>query len=345
VDEAALAALTQPTSGERAVIVFDPTYYPGITSRLRESLHARGVQSYAIVEDTPAMIASYIDDPAAATRRERDVVATWLPVFEKADIFYWMPTRGYADDLRWELLVDRTRVRSVHFHWMLRFPGTRAVAEIAESSRLIEARALQVDLEAHARDQQRFAAALRGSIIRITTPDGTDLRVAVRRDEWFHFGNGDASRAAAAAARWLRDRQMELPVGMLQFTPDPTDVAGVIAAPSVGQARDARLHLRSGRIAEVSAAAGAEWITRRASEIGPDGDRIGLVIFNTHPMSQHSDIVIDIGANWENGATNRATRMRRMNLRLSRATVTAGDRVVMRDGRILWEVLAPVNGR
>lgn len=59
VDEAALAArlfaMTDPAPGERAVILFDPTYYPGITGRLREALHARGVQTYAIVEDTPAM--------------------------------------------------------------------------------------------------------------------------------------------------------------------------------------------------------------------------------------------------------------------------------------------------
>ena len=231
VDEAALAArlveMVQPAAGERAVILFDPTYYPGITTRLRENLHARGVQTYAIVEDTPAMVTAYVHDDAVHDRRERDIIETWLPVFERADIFYWMPTRGYGDDLRWESLVARTRVRSVHFHWLLPFPGHRTATEIAEASRLNEARALQVELQEHARNQQRLAAALRGRTIRITTPAGTDISLAVRRDEWFHFGNGDASRGAVASARWLRDRQIELPVGMFQFAPEPESVSGL----------------------------------------------------------------------------------------------------------------------
>ena len=349
VDEAALAArllaMTRAVAGERAVILFDPTYYPGITTRLRESLHARGVQTYTIVEDTPPMVAAYIDDEAAHDRRERDIIETWLPVFERSDIFYWMPTRGYGDDLRWESLVARSRVRSVHFHWLLPFPGTRTAAEIAEASRVNEARALQVDLAEHARNQQRLAAALRGRTIRITTPGGTDLTLSVRRDEWFHFGNGDASRATAAAARWLRDRQIELPVGMFQFAPDPQAVSGTLVAPAIFQAgtavRDARIRFAGGRIAEVTAAAGAEWISRHAQEIGPDGDRIALITLNTNPLAESADVGVDIGSNWENGATNRATRMWRMSLRLPQATISIDGRTLVRDGRIQWTDIDP----
>ena len=161
------------------------------------------------------------------------------------------------------------------------------------------------------------------------------------RDEWIHFGNGDASRAAAAAARWLRDRQIELPVGMFQFVPAPEQVSGTIVASSIYQAgtgvRDARIRVATGRIAAVTAAAGADWVTQRAREIGPDGNRIGLVSFNTHPLSVSEGVTIDVGANWENGATNRATRMRRLTMGLRDATVVAGSRTIMRDGRILWD--------
>jgi hypothetical protein len=347
VDEAALAArllaMAQPVAGERAVIVFDPTYYPGITTRLRESLQALGVQTATIADDTPAMVASYSSDDPTHDRRERDVIETWLPVFERSDIFYWMPTRGYGNDLRWETLTARSRVRSVHFHWLLPFPGARTASEIADASRSTQTRALEVDLDAHARDQRRLAAALRGRTIRITTPAGTDLSVALRRDEWFHFGNGDASRAGTAAARWLRDRMIELPVGMFQFVPDPETVSGTLAVPVISQAgsavRDARLQLTNGRIADVAAASGADWIRERTREVGPDGDRIGLVSFNTNPRADQADIVVDIGANWEHGATNRATRMWRMSIRLSQATVTVDGRAVVRDGRIQWSVL------
>ena len=101
--------------------------------------------------------------------------------------------------------------------------------------------------------------------------------------------------------------------------------------------RDAMMQIDRGRIAEVTARAGAEWVRRRAGEIGPDGDRIALVSFNTNPLSQPGDVSVDIGSNWENGATNRATRMWRMSMRLASATVTVDGRPIVRDGRILWE--------
>ena len=86
-----------------------------------------------------------------------------------------------------------------------------------------------------------------------------------------------------------------------------------------------------------TAAEGADWVRRRAREIGPDGDRVGLVDFNTNPFTPANGVGIDIGSNWENGATNRATRMWRMSVRLRDATVTSGERPIMRDGRLLWD--------
>lgn len=101
--------------------------------------------------------------------------------------------------------------------------------------------------------------------------------------------------------------------------------------------RDVRMQLARGRITELAAAEGAGWVRRRAREIGPDGDRVGLVDFNTNPFTPANGLGIDIGSNWENGASNRATRMWRMSVRLRDATVTSGERPIMRDGRLLWD--------
>ena len=261
VNEEALARrlfeMVAATAGERAVIVHDPTYYPGITRRLRESLHAAGVHTYLLVEDSPAMIARYIDNPDASLQREEDIVTSLLPLFRSADIFYWMPTRGYADDLRWERLVEKSRVRSVHFHWLLRFPGGRTAEAIEEGSRAAERRSLEIDHAAHARSQRELAGAMRGQRVRITTPAGTDLAIDVPRDQWFHLGDGDMSPARAASARSIRDRQMELPVGMFNFVPGAKGVNGVLVAPAISQAgtqvRDARLDIRRGRVSGVAA--------------------------------------------------------------------------------------------
>jgi hypothetical protein len=347
VDEAALAArlfeMTKPSPGERAIILFDPTYYPGITTRLREALHGRGVQTYAIAEDTPAMVATYIDDDPVHDRRERDVVETLLPLFRRADIFYWMPIRGYGDDLRWERLVAESRVRSVHFHWLLPFPGTRTPEAIVTGSREVEARALNVDLADHAAKQRRLADALRGQTIRVTTPAGTDLTVAVPQDQWFHFGNGDASRAAAERARSIRDRQIELPVGGLHFVPEAGRFDGVIVTPTINQAgaavRDARFVMRRGRITEMTATEGIDWIRSRIKDVGPDGDKVATMFLETNPLSPPSGVGIDIGSNWENGGTNRATGMRRMSIRLRDATLLVNGRTLVRDGRVQWDQL------
>ena len=342
VNEEALAKrlfeMVSPAPGERAVIVHDPTYYPGITRRLRESLHGHGIHTYLIVEDSPAMMAKYLGDPVASKQREQDVISSLLPLFRSADIFYWMPTRGYASDLRWERLVEKSRVRSVHFHWLLRFPGSRTPEEIETASRTVERRSLGIDLAAHARAQRDLAAALRGQRIRITTPAGTDLVVDVSSDQWFHLGDGDMSRARARAARSVRDRQMELPVGMFNFIPDAKRVSGVLVAPAISQAetqvRDLRLELRRGRVVGAAAAEGESWIRQRMRDVGPDGDLIGTVSINTHPLTDHAGVLIDIGANWENGGKNRAEGMRRMTITLSDATITTAAGTLMRDGRL-----------
>ena len=343
VDEEALARrlfeMTRPSPGERAIIVHDPTYYPGITNRLREALQSAGVQTFALQEDTPAMMERYMADDALAERREQEIVSMYRPLFRAADIFYWMPTRGYADDLRWERLVDESRVRSVHFHWMLRFPGTRSPEEIAEGARALEQRALRVDLEAHAATQRRLGDALRGQTLRITTPAGTDLTVRVPADQWFHFGDGDASKARAATARSIRDRQQELPVGMFMFVPDSSGVRGTLVAPAIGQSggqvRNARFQFDAGRAVRNSADAGEDWIRTRIRHVGPDGDRVGTIFINTHPSGYHPGLTIDVGSNWENGGRNRAVGMRRMTMRLSDATVTAGATTIMHEGRLV----------
>ena len=340
VNEEALATrlleMTRPSSGERAVILYDPTYYPGITNRLRDELHRRGVQTVLLVEDSVAMIASYADDARAHDAREREVVATLTPLFERSDIFYWMPARGYVDDLRWEFLVEKTGVRSVHFHWLLPFPGRRTDKEILEGSRDREHRALDVDLAAHARLQEELAAALRGHTIRITTPGGTDLTVKVPANQWFHLGNGDASKERAGRARSIRDREVELPVGIFNFVPSPAGVQGTIVPTSIergGEVTGATLTLARGRVAGVTAASGADELRAVMKRIGPDGNLIGTIWIDTNPFAR-ANVTIDIGSNWENGGRNRARRTDRVILRLPDATIEAGGRVVVEAGSL-----------
>lgn len=334
-----LFEMTRPNAGERAILVADPTYYPGITNRLRELLHAAGVAAYVIQDDPPSVVSTYYADTVARDKREREVIDTWLPLFQRSDIFYWMPTRGYADDVRWERLVQRSKVRSVHFHWILRYPAGLSDSEIVERTRVVERRVLDVDLEEHARRQERLVRAIQGHTLRVTTPEGTNLAVRVPPDQWFHRGNGDASKERAATARSVRDREIELPVGMFNFVPRARDVSGTLVAPSIFQAgsavRNARFELVGGRARVVSADSGEAWIHGRVPLIGADGNLIGTISFSTHPMDG-GRVIIDIGSNWENGGANRTRGIRRMTIALENATVVAGARTIVRAGQFVW---------
>ena len=345
VDETALVSrlvsMTQPARGERAIIVYDPTYYPGITNGIRDELNRRGVDTYLFVEDSQEMIRSYMDDDAAHDRREAEVIETLQPLFQRADIFYWMPARGYVDDLRWERLVEQSRVRSVHFHWFLPYPGSRTNERIVADTPAQVQRCLDVDLAAHARRQELLAAALRGQTLRITTPGGTDIRVDVPKDQWFHQGDGDASKARATKGRSIRDRQMELPVGLFNFLPDAESFSGTLVAPEVPRAgadvRNVRMTFRKGRVDDLTAPNGADRVRQVFRDIGPDGDLVATVWINTNPHYPQPGMTIEIGSNWENGGRNRAKGASRLSIRLPDATLTAGGRTLVENGAILWD--------
>jgi hypothetical protein len=344
VDEPALAArlleMTQPTRGERAILLYDPTYYPGITMRVRDALHERGVHTTLLVEDSADMIQSYIGRTPEHGLREQEVIATLGPLFHASDLFYWMPVRSYPDDLRWERLVEKSRVRSVHFHWLLPFPGERDEAALLADTRDTERRCLAVDLAAHRESQQRLETALRGQQVRITTPAGTDLRLWVPSDQWFHRGDGDASRARAAAARSVRDRQIELPVGMFNFVPPAASVQGTLVAERIPRAgpevQGVTLRLEAGRVVDAQARSGVEALRRTFQEIGPDGDLVGTLFLGTNPLASVVMVTVEIGSNWENGGHNRAVGASRVGIRLADATVTAGGRVLVRAGEAQW---------
>ncbi len=58
---------------------------------------------------------------------------------------------------------------------------------------------------------------------------------------------------------------------------------------------------------------------------------------NTNQLAGFGGITLDIGANWENGGKSRARGMARLTVRLPNATVSSGDRVIMRNGEWQWK--------
>ena len=210
-----------PAAGERAILVFDPGYYPDLAAAIERQFASAGVEAFLAMAFDPPEIVAAADARPGAPKRQDDFVAWLAPVFAKAELFLWLPARVLYEDTRLEHLVDGSKVRGIHFHWILDWEG-RSPEDIARLSKLYEKTILETDYAALSREQDRLIGLLRGRTLRLTSPSGTDLRLAVPADAWFHKNDGDMSAARARSARGARDREMELPAGALRFIPDPT---------------------------------------------------------------------------------------------------------------------------
>jgi hypothetical protein len=343
----------QPSPGERAILVYDPLYYPEIAGAIQAGLRAAGAQPVvALTFDPPAIARAEAAGSIPAEAIEERTVAFLRPLFEQAAIFLWLPTREIAGDTRWERLLATSRARGIHFHWIMPLEG-RGTDEVAALSRLYERAILDTDYAALSRDQDRLIAALRGRPIRITDARGTDLRLRVPGDAWFHKNDGDMSPARAAAARSVRDREMEFPAGALRFIPDVTSSEGklVVTSPVVGSggADTVTLEFVGGRAVRRHAAKDDAGFTRLWDGFGGDIDKVGEIVIGTSPLLAGTlpsgtlpyygygagFVRVSMGDNWESGGTNRSPSGRPLWLFLEKATVESDGRVLVKEGRIV----------
>jgi hypothetical protein len=359
----------QPSPGERAILVYDPLYYPEIAGAIQAGLRAAGAQPVvALTFDPPAIVRAEAAGSIPAEAIEERTVAFLRPLFEQAAIFLWLPTREIAGDTRWERLLEASRARGIHFHWIMPLEGRRA-EEVAALSRLYERAILDTDYPALSREQDRLIAALRGRPIRITDARGTDLRLRVPGDAWFHKNDGDMSPARAAAARSVRDREMEFPAGALRFIPDVTTTEGKLVVTELGGASGApprpparsagvdpaplaaatvSLEFQRGRVVSHHARDDAGF-TRLWDGFGGDIDKVGEIVIGTSPLLAgtlpsgtlpyygYGDgfVRVSMGDNWESGGTNRSPSGRPLWLFLEKATVESDGRVLVKEGRIV----------
>ena len=342
---------TQPH--ERYVLMMDPSYYPELVDALRaEFMEVHAVELGTILFDGVRVAERRRQiGPRASDTRYRtyaDEAMQWL--YEEADIFLWLPYRYSVGSERgdrrlMEHMVEGTRVRGLHLHWVqgLGRLGQDDVNTLSE----MYARALDIDYDALSAHQDRIIGAMRDREIRITTPFGTDLRMHIPTDAWFHKNDGRLDRAKAARARSVRDRQMELPAGALRFIPDVTSVGGVLAVPSWRGGRNVRFTFRNGLVTSVSAEEN-EQAVRDAwrSETG-DKDRIAELVIGTNPVLPiHGPgtrppyygygagaLRIALGENWESGGTNRSSM--EAWFYFTDASVSAGDVRIVRDGELV----------
>jgi len=128
-------------------------------------------------------------------------------------------------------VLDTGSVRTIHFHWAGAYSLGMDVLEISDAiSSIYQNALLETDYEALSKKQHEMEAAMRGSLIRVTTPAGTDVSLKIGTRP-VTKQDGDASALRAQLARNLIDREIELPAGALRVAPIEESVNGVIVFP------------------------------------------------------------------------------------------------------------------
>jgi len=341
-----------PQRGERALIFYDPAYYPEITHETEARLLRAGAHPVLLLAfDPPETVAEFSKDPAVGKRqREREFAEYLKSVAANTELILWMPTRATYPDLRLEQVFaagPAGRARGIHFHWMLPLDGKPA-DEIHAVSKLYERVILQTDYPALTREQDRLIAAMRGQELRITSPAGTDLRIRIASGAWFHKNDGDMSPSRAKTANSARDREMEFPAGALRVIPEAASASGKLVLPRALGAENVTLEFENGRVVRWRAengelAFGAVW-----KNTGGDVDKIGEIVIGTNPLLVEKTpagdlpyygygsgyVRISLGDNWESGGTLRSPDGRPVWLFLEGATLAAGSQVLIRDGKM-----------
>ncbi len=333
--------------GERVILFWDQASDRGAAPAIRSAVAAQGA---VIAAELSAPTQSDLDAVRrlpvivqATQRARRDSI--WARAFQGADAAIWLPTpMGGLTDRPFEKLVERSRVRSVHFHWFLP-PDTTDIGKIDA----IYAAAISVAPQRLAARIQAIETAVKGSSITITAPNGTDLTLKVPAGAWIHRNTGDASRAKIAGARSVRDREEELPAGVFRTT-DLSGAEGVIVGYVSFDRRSGVLAVtfKAGKAIKVESRRGADGAVTTWQKATGNKDLPGELVIGTNPelptalpsgfmpyYGYGAGVVrLAFGDNWESGGRNRSTNGE-MLLFLPDATVQANGKVVVKDGKLV----------
>ena len=220
----------KPSRGERVMLGGDPEYFQELAVPLR--------------------------------RRLKEAGAAEVADLNSADIYLWLPLskREISAEERRALgdWLDRGGThREIHFHWSegsvdvdgLHGEHSAALDRIYED-------ALDIDYAALSRAQDQAITLLRSGVVRVRTPEGTDISFRVG-DRPFNKQDGDASAERMRMARVRVDREIELPAGVLRVAPIESSVNGRMVIPRArfpkGVARNVLLEIHHGDITLISA--------------------------------------------------------------------------------------------
>ncbi len=340
--------------GERVLLVAHPGTFEELIPHLRYAVMKAGGVDLGVLDVLREPVPQDWDPTILrdGTTAARGALQTMLRDVDAAIMLPGTnPTHpAYAALQDW---LHKGRGRTIHFHWVegnsaFPLPG-QPLPPRHEIDVLYQRALLDTDHAALAALQQRFEAALRGATVRVTTPHGTDLRFRIG-DRPVTRQDGDASAARAARGLVLIDREIELPAGAIRVAPLEDSVEGTIAfPPSQWDGRPVEglvLRFEAGRVVEVRATRGREAVEAEMARAGEAGRRFREFALGFNPLLAVPDrqpwvpyygygagvVRLSLGDNSELGGAVTGGYVR-WNF-FPDTTVTVGDQVWVRDGRL-----------
>ena len=220
---------------ERVILSADPYCGGAMLNAVRAEIQrARGIELATILHWTPSLTELRAkdgnkSDPGDKAMEDEAMKA----LFSVADVFIWLQNdwrskRRTQATGQSELVLETWRGRSVHFHWFHDpsnpdpdHPHNKAIDLVYQDA------VLNLDYAALKRTMATLAARMADRTLRVTDPQGTDIRFQIASK--FHQNYGDASRARISGMTNARDKEEEIPCGCLRTIPIRESVEGVIA--------------------------------------------------------------------------------------------------------------------
>jgi hypothetical protein len=325
--------------GEHVVMFWDAKRDPGIAAPLRAAIQKAGGRVEEIAAPEHASDAQ-LTPAARAARFEQ-----WKSIFQRAQTAIWLPSDLTAvSDQPFEHLVEASAVRSIHFHWFL--PPDAADIPVVEA---MYQRAIEVSPAEIGKRLTGLEHALRGHMVHVTAPNGTDLQFRVPENAHFHRNTGEATKEKVRDARSVRDREEELPASVLRTT-DLADATGTFTGYLSFDTRStlARATLRDGRVTALEALRGPDAEVTEWKSAKGDKDKPGEFVIGANPAltpvltsgfmpyyGYGAGVVrLAIGDNWESGGPNRSSNGELL-LFLPGATLSVDGQDLIRSGEIV----------
>ena len=278
--------------GERVLSIAHPGVFEDLVPWIRYEVMKGGAIDLGVVDVLREPVPEAFD-PAVLAKGAREARSYYKAMFRDVDAAIMMPGATTAHPaylamqewLKDDLTEHRGR-RTIHFHWIENgsaYPlAGQPLPPRPQMDAVYQRALLQADYKALAEVERRFAEALRGGDVHITSPAGTDLRFRAG-DRPANLQDGDASAARTAPGKVLVDHEIELPAGVVRVAPLEDSVDGVIAFPPSqwdGRPVDGlKLRFAKGRVVEITAASGRDAVEaemRRAGDAGRMFREIGV---------------------------------------------------------------------